>query len=362
MRAGAQAPALFVLDDDGRTLLSLHARDLSEQGRQTLPQRLTAFPAPGLAGGDDGGLLALRPDGRARAWRKAGDGPCRAATSADGRWHLVLPAERTGRAELLLLDTALVTVKSWALPGPVAWLLDAPRRRAFVLALTAPAQVWVISYDERAEDFYEGLVHDFRMGEGVAQRGFHNPRRMNLPEPLLAATADAEDTEFAGRGLVFNLDVRRVVQRSPRLQPGAAGSAAVFARDGAGWMAVPVAGVAAVDCWRTGDWTLQARIPTDVPPAAVLAHRGVQALVPLPRAQAERAELVPIDTRTLQPLSRLALPGPVREAAFGADGRELYVRVGGAAAGVACIDTAGWTLRVHRPLAQPLAQQPAPAR
>lgn len=328
--AEAGLPALPVLHDDGATLSMLDPVDLRVRARQPLPQPMTAWLAPGLLAGDDGTLLTVDgPDADVRARRRIGSGRPRAARSGDGRWLLVLPA--TG-SELQLLDVALQPLKSWPLPGPVAWLTDAPHRRAFVLALAAPAQLWVISYDERAEDFYEGLVHDFRMGEGVPQRAFHNPRRITLPAPLLDASADAEDTEFAGRAMVVNLDVRKVVARPPQLQPVAAGAAARFRHQGAPALAVPLRSDAGLACFRCGDWSHLATVPLPVAAARACAWLGGRQVVALPAAAS--AALPRLDADTLRALPPLPLPAPALDLRVGADGAELFVALQGRAGGV----------------------------
>ena len=56
------------------------------------------------------------------------------------------------------------------------------------------AELWEISYDPKAEDFYDGPVHDFRMGEGVPVRGFLDVRRRVASEPLADAALTAGAT------------------------------------------------------------------------------------------------------------------------------------------------------------------------
>lgn len=329
-RVTAAETGLPVLHDDGATLSVLDPIDLRVLARQPLPQPMTAWLAPGLLAGDDGTLLAVDgPDARVHARRRIGSGRPRAARSRDGRWLLVLPAAGT---ELQLLDAALQPRKSWPLPGPVAWLTDAPHRRAFVLALAAPAQLWVISYDERAEDFYEGLVHDFRMGEGVPQRAFHNPRRIALPAPLLEASADAEDTEFAGRAMVVNLDVRKVVARPPQLQPVAAGAAARFRHQGVPALAVPLRADAGLACFRCGDWSHLATVPLPAAAAKAFAWPRARQVVALPAAAS--AALPRLDAETLRALPPLPLPAPALDLRVGADGADLFVALQGRAGGV----------------------------
>lgn len=329
-QAAAAEAGLPVLHDGGVALSLLHPQDLRPLARQRLPQTMAAWVAPGLLAGDDGTLLSVGgPDGRVLAQRRVGNGRPRAARSRDGRWVLALPAAGD---QLLLLDAALQPLKSWPLPGTVDWLADAPHRHAFVLALAAPAQLWVISYDERAEDFYEGLVHDFRMGEGVPQRAFHNPRRIALTAPLLDASADDEDTEFAGRAMVLNLDVRKVVARPPQLQPVAAGAAARFRHRGAPALAVPLRGEPALACFRGGDWAHLATLPLPGPAARAQAWPRAGQVLALPAAPA--AALPRLDADTLRALPPLQLPAPALDLRAATDGASLFVALQGSAAGV----------------------------
>lgn len=139
--------------------------------------------------------------------------------SHDGRWRL---AARDAPPTLLLFDTEHKLVKTWLVASRngqvasrVAAIVDAPTRRSFVVALRDVAELWEISYDPKAEDFYDGLVHDFRMGEGLPMRGFLNPRRTFISQPLENLRFDPVSTEVIGVANAtvhrINLDVRRRV-------------------------------------------------------------------------------------------------------------------------------------------------------
>jgi Cytochrome D1 heme domain len=145
--------------------------------------------------------------------------------SHDGRWVL---AARDAPPTLLLFDAAGEQVKAWPVSSRngqvrsrIAAIVDAPARRSFVVALRDIAELWEISYDPTAEDFYDGLVHDFRMGEGLPVRGFLNPRRTHLSVPLHSLAYDPASTEVigsAGSALQrINLDVRRRVASQPEV-------------------------------------------------------------------------------------------------------------------------------------------------
>lgn len=91
-------------------------------------------------------------------------------------------------------------------------------RQAFVVVFAGLAELWELSIDPEAEPVYEGLVHDYRMGEGVAGRGFLGLRRTRLPEPASAlALASAGYALVRGADLPDGRAVLHVVQRDVRL-------------------------------------------------------------------------------------------------------------------------------------------------
>lgn len=135
--------------------------------------------------------------------------------------------------ELHLVDAASGAVrKRWPLPGG-GEVLAAPVRRSLVVAPAALPELWEISLDPRAEDQYEGLVHDFRLGEGVPVRGYLHARRTPLAQPLAHLSLDDAGVLLVGAargpalGLVqgISLDARRraaswVVGGDPRPRAG----------------------------------------------------------------------------------------------------------------------------------------------
>jgi hypothetical protein len=156
----------------------------------------------------------------------------------DGRWLL---AAREQPPALLLFDAEHRLTKSWPVTSRngqavsrVAAIVDATTRRSFVVALKDIAELWEISYDPKAEDFYDGLVHDFRMGEGVPTRGFLNPRRIAVIDPLETLRFDPVSTEVVGASGAMlhwvNLDVRRRVASRPLADSQLTGLAATPCR------------------------------------------------------------------------------------------------------------------------------------
>ena len=123
------------------------------------------------------------------------------AGSADEQWRIV--ADGT---TITLLDAARRAVRvhvGAALDGnhrsEVSAVFDAAPRRSFVIAFVALPELWEISYDAQAEPIYQGLVHDYRQREGIAEPGFLNARRTRLDVPLRALAFDSSHAFVLGR-------------------------------------------------------------------------------------------------------------------------------------------------------------------
>ena len=120
-------------------------------------------------------------------------------------------------ADLHLLKVLDVTDKNGKLSSRVSAVYDAAPRKSFIAALKDVAEVWEISYDPTSEDIAVGMVHDFQYKEGAFVRGFLNPRRSFLSEPLEDLSFSPSYTELmgtgreTGKGQVVNLDVRRKI-------------------------------------------------------------------------------------------------------------------------------------------------------
>jgi hemoglobin/transferrin/lactoferrin receptor protein len=131
----------------------------------------------------------------------------------DGRGELAVIAASDGRE---LRRIPLVDRQRRA--GRVAWIIDLPRRQSLLVGFGDLPEAWELPYGERAEPVYDGLVHDYRMGEGIADRGPLPVRRIPLEAPMPRPTPDEReihvswpDPAMPGRRLVLNLDVRRLV-------------------------------------------------------------------------------------------------------------------------------------------------------
>jgi Cytochrome D1 heme domain len=146
------------------------------------------------------------------------------ATSGDGAWRL---EAREPPAGLTLFDATGAVVRRYAtttLDGRassrVSAMRDNPKRRSFVLALPEIAELWEISYDPNAEPIYDGLVHDWRLGEGLATPGTFGVRRTRLERGDAVERFEFDATGArvidSDRGTVIHLDVRRVISPARR--------------------------------------------------------------------------------------------------------------------------------------------------
>jgi hypothetical protein len=143
------------------------------------------------------------------------------ARSSDGRW--ILRADNATR-ELIAIDAGSgAAVKRIAVadkrgtPSRVARVLDAPPRASFIALLADVPEAWELPYGANAEPVFDGLVHDYRMGEGLAAGGPLPVRRIVLDVPLTDALFSPRFEHFvaaAGGGKlhVVNLDVRRRIE------------------------------------------------------------------------------------------------------------------------------------------------------
>jgi hemoglobin/transferrin/lactoferrin receptor protein len=151
-------------------------------------------------------------------------------TSADGRYRLVAA---DGAGELSVLSASdgkeirrIPVVDRDRKAGTLAWIIDLPRRQSFLAGLADRPEAWELPYGSRAEPVYEGLVHDYRMGEGIADAGPLPVRRIPLEAPMPLPQPDDRQVHVSWRDparpaqrIVLNLDVRRVVSRTVEPAP-----------------------------------------------------------------------------------------------------------------------------------------------
>ncbi len=142
------------------------------------------------------------------------------ARSSDQRW--ILRADNAAR-ELLAIDGAsgeivrrIAVADRGGTQSRVARVLDAPPRSSFVALLADVAEAWELPYGANAEPVFEGMVHDYRMGEGLAAREPLPVRRIVLDavatDALFAPRYEYFVAAAGGTLQVVNLDVRRRIE------------------------------------------------------------------------------------------------------------------------------------------------------
>lgn len=152
---------------------------------------------------------------------RAGQRSSGMALSGDGRFLMLANLQP---ATLVAIDSANLSVirqldvadKNGKASG-VAAIHAASARKSFIALMRDIPELWELSYDDHAEPVYEGLVHDYKMGEAIALRGPFPPRRTILEQPLSSFAFDTSSTHAIGAnedGLlqVINLDIRRKIR------------------------------------------------------------------------------------------------------------------------------------------------------
>ena len=147
------------------------------------------------------------------------------AVSADGQWIAQAEADPPALAILGADGRVAWRHPAGSLDGrvtsPVAQVFDCGPRRSFVVSFEALPQLWEVSTDPAAQPIFDGLVHDYRMGEAIARSGFLGVRRTPLDAPFTIVAVDAAGRHVLGHARggpaqaleVIHLDVRRVIAR-----------------------------------------------------------------------------------------------------------------------------------------------------
>ena len=183
-----------------------------------LPMLMAAGVNSCVAVGVAGGVVV---DAAAAPAAPATGGACSAAGGGD------MAAEGTN---LVLRDSTGQSVARWPLrdaqgrPGTLLAVCALPLRHSHVIVVQGWTELWEISHDPTAPPIYDGLVHDWRMGEGISRPGYLGIRRIRLEHPWMAVFSDdrvpwllGAEASADGRAdaVVLHLDVRRAVARWP---------------------------------------------------------------------------------------------------------------------------------------------------
>jgi hypothetical protein len=147
------------------------------------------------------------------------------ASSDDGRWRVVGEGQAVAIYEHGARVKTLVATARGArnAPSAIAAIHSVPARRSFVIAFETLAELWELSIDPHAAPILEGLVHDYRQGEALAEPGFLGVRRTRLDQPLHELAFDDSGAYVIGRSwsdptgstalVLVQLDIRRAIGR-----------------------------------------------------------------------------------------------------------------------------------------------------
>lgn len=295
------------------------------------------------------------------------------AVSSDGRWVM---AANYWPHTVVLFDADLRLQRIYpaaTLDGNrtsrVSAVYDAAPRRSFVVALKDLPELWEISYDRDAPPIYDGLVHDYRMGEALAKPGFLGVRRTPLEEPLddfffdpsyqhvLGATRPAAGNE-GGRAQVINVNVRRKIADLPIEGMPHLGSGITFLYEGRRVMASPNLKSGAVDVIDLQRWQRVRSIPTPGPGFFLRSHENTPyAWVDSMMSPSARDTLTIIDKRTLEVVGQVREPGKtLAHVEFTRDGRYLLASVMEQEGALLVIDAQTWEVVKRLPMRKPIGK------
>jgi mono/diheme cytochrome c family protein/DNA-binding beta-propeller fold protein YncE len=205
------------------------------------------------------------------------------AVSADGKWVIAgnyLPASLAiFDARDLSLVKLLPVADRAGKPSRVSAVYDAAPRKSFIVALKDVAEVWELPYDPKAEPVYEGLVHDYRYGEGIAAKGPFPVRRIVLDDILDDFFFDANYDHLIGasregKGQVVNLNVRRRIASIDLPGLPHLGSGITWQRKGRPLVATTNLREGIVSVIDIKDWTPVATIRTNGPGFFLRSHES----------------------------------------------------------------------------------------
>lgn len=338
---GAGPELALLLDDDARQLAVVDAASFEPLHRWPLAgpvhgaPRLSSDGRAVFLGVRDGWITRHElPAGRETARARTGGALVDFALSADGRWLLAAQASPGG---LALYDSALQLVRRYpaasldgSVKSQVAALLHAAGRRSFVVAFDTLPELWEISYDRAAPPIFDGLVHDYRMGEAIASSGFLGVRRTPLEEPFTALALDAGGRHVLGVAPpssaleVINLDVRRRIAKLAADARSAAGLAG-FASQGRPMLAVAGAD-AALRIVDAAPWRVVRALPLPAPAMVLRTHAAAPQLWAGSQAGAGESVFTLVEKEMLDAAGTVTLRGQLLgPAAFSADGQRLWV-------------------------------------
>lgn len=216
----------------------------------------------------------------------------------------------------------------------VSAVYDAAPRKSFVVALKDVPELWEVSYDDNAPPIYSGLVHDYKMGEGIATSGKLNPRRTPLESTLDDFFFDQSYTHLIGasregKAQVVNLNVRRKVADLDLTGMPHLGSGITWERGDQTLMATPNLKEGLITVIDMKNWQVVRQIKTPGPGFFMRSHENTPYAWTDVFMAKDKDTLQLIDKSTLE-IAKTLTPSPGKTAAhveFTRDGKYALVSI-----------------------------------
>ena len=262
------------------------------------------------------------------------------AVSGDGRYvlvgnylpHTLVVLDAKDLTPLKLIDVKDDDGKS----SRVSAVYDAEPRKSFIVALKDIPEVWEIPYDPNAEPVYRGYVHDYRMGEALAEKGPFPVRRIKLDDYLDDFFFDPSYTNLIGAardgkpGQVVNLIIGRKIASVDLPGLPHLGSGITWTYRGRPVLATPNLKEGMVTVIDMTDWKTIKHIKTPGPGFFMRSHENTPyAWVDSSMSPEHKDEMTIIDKRSLKIVKTLR-PAPGRTVAhveFTRDGKYALVSI-----------------------------------
>lgn len=261
------------------------------------------------------------------------------AVSSDGRTVMVanyLPHTLVAldAGDLRLIKVIPVT-DAGGRTSRVSAVYDAAPRQSFIAALKDLKQIWEIPYGANAAPVYRGYVHDYRMGEAIAEPGAFPVRVIELDDYLDDFFFDPGYAHVVGAardshgGQVVNLDVRRKIAALDLPGLPHLGSGISWMRADGPVLATPNLKEGVVSVIDLRRWAVTRQIPTLGPGFFLRSHEASRYAWVDVFFGPHRDALHVIDKESLEIVATLR-PAPGKTAAhveFTRDGRYALVSV-----------------------------------
>lgn len=287
------------------------------------------------------------------------------AVSGDGRYVIVgnyAPHTLVILSAVDLKPLKVIEVKSGSgKTSRVSAVYDAAPRKSFIVALKDAAEAWEIPYADDHEPVYPGLVHDYRMGEGLMDKNPFPIRRIPLEDVLDDFYFDPSYTHLmgasreGGKGQVVNLDIRRKVADLDLPGMPHLGSGITWTYRGRPVMATPNLKSGVISVIDMDTWQVIGRLPTLGAGFFLRSHENTPYAWTDNFMSPARDTLTIIDKRTLEVVRHLT-PAPGKTAAhveFTRDGKYALVSIWETAGAVVVYDAATFREIKRIPMSKP---------